>query len=102
MAVFLLPLLAKDVHYLFAHQHHDHHIHDCGASGVHMHDPEHYTPENCPLCAVVYAQFLNNAVLPSLPVPGVSEADAKAGYIQMHFLTAINGAHSRGPPATFH
>jgi hypothetical protein len=99
--VFLLPLLAKDVHYLFAHSDHDHHIHHCDAKGVHIHDPEHYTPENCSFCAVVYAPFFNNAILPALSAPDVFEADMKAGYTQTCFLTAINVAHSRGPPATF-
>ena len=101
LAVFLLPSLAKDVHYLFAHSHHDNHLHHCDAKGVHIHDPEHYTPENCSLCGVVYAQFFNNAVLPSLPVRDLFEADGEADYAQTHFLTAINITHPRGPPVFF-
>jgi len=99
LAVFLLPLLAKDVHYLFAHSHHDHHIHHCDAEGIHIHDPEHYTPENCSFCGVIYAQFFNDAVSPALPIADLFAAGAEAGFSQTDSPTAINITRPRGPPA---
>lgn len=98
LAVFLLPLLAKDVHYLFAHRHHDHHLHQCDVAGAHIHDPEHYTPENCSLCGVVYTQFFNDAAVPSLPVGDWYTVASETGYLQAHFTTTTHAIRPRGPP----
>ncbi len=98
LAVFLLPLLAKDVHYLVAHLHHDNHIHHCNVSGVHLHDPEHYTPENCSFCGIVYAQFVNNADSPSVPVADLQDVTTGINYSRVYLKSVTSDVHPRGPP----
>ncbi len=98
LAVFLLPPLAKEVHTFFPHHSHDHHHHHCGIEGVHIHDPEHYTPDHCPVCALVQTQFFNDACLPLLATPTLVELATVHIYKGQSFKATHLMAHPRGPP----
>lgn len=99
LAAFLLPLLAREMHAFFPHHTHDHHLQHCDVSGVHLHDPDHYAPENCAFCAIVYTHFFNDAVSPLMPVPVFWKTTTEIIYTGKLFTADLIATPPRGPPA---
>jgi len=95
LILFLLPQLAKDMHYIFE-EHHHHQPHGKPGQSC-LHDPSHSTHE-CSFCGIIYTQFFNDA-----PAPLASSSAPKKEALQWVytniFLTAPQHAiRPRGPP----